>query len=168
MMLGMSLATFTLFHVILSLVGIAAGLVVLHGMLAGKRLENWTIVFLATTVATSVTGFMFPFHQLLASHKVGILSLIVLAIAIPARYTFHLAGRWRTTYVVTAMIALYFNVFVLIAQAFQKVPPLKALAPTGSEPPFLITELVVMVLFIYLGFKAVKNFRIETAAVAAA
>jgi hypothetical protein len=167
-MLGMSLSAFTIFHVILSLVGIGSGLVVLYGMLKAKRLNNWTALFLATTAATSVTGFGFPFHQLLPSHKIGILSLVVLAIAIVARYSFHLAGRWRTTYVVTSVIALYFNVFVLIAQSFQKAPALKALAPTGSEPPFLGTELVAMVLFIFLGYKAVKNFREQKAVAASA
>jgi hypothetical protein len=169
MILGMSTSTFTLVHVLISLVGILSGLVVLYGLLTAKRLEHWTAVFLATTALTSITGFAFPFHQLLPSHKIGILSLLVLAVAIVARYSFHLAGRWRSTYVVTAVIALYFNVFVLVAQTFQKTPALKALAPTGSEPPFLIAEVVVMVVFIYLGFRAVKNFRdVKSAAAQAA
>src|SRR5258708_29945627 len=108
----MILSAFTFFHVVLSLVGIASGFVVVYGLLNSKRFDGWTAVFLATTVATSVTGFMFPFHQFLPSHAVGILSLIVLAIAILARYRFHLLGGWGRTYVITAAIALYFNVFV--------------------------------------------------------
>ena len=108
---------------------------------------------------TSVTGFFFPFHKLLPSHILGVISLVVLAIAIPARYAFHLAGPWRRTYVITAMIAQYLNVFVLVAQAFQKVPALKALAPTQSEPPFLISQVVVMVIFIGLIIAAAIKFR---------
>ena len=159
MMLGMSLSTFTLVHVVISLVGIGSGLVVLFGLLRGKRLDNWTALFLVTTVLTSVTGFGFPFDHLLPSHKVGIISLVVLAIAILARYALHLAGAWRWIYVVTAVIALYLNVFVLIVQAFEKAPALRALAPTQSEPPFLVTQLVVMALFIVLAIFAVKKFR---------
>src|ERR1700693_1551047 len=110
MMLGMSLSTFTLVHVLISLVGIASGLVVLYGLLTGKRLDGWTGLFLATTVLTSVTGFGFPFDHLLPSHILGILSLVVLAVTIPARYKFHLGGAWRWIYVVGAGMALYFNV----------------------------------------------------------
>ena len=146
----MILSAFTLFHVVLSLIGIGSGFVVLFGLLASKQ-SRWTALFLSTTVATSVTGFLFPFHGFLPSYAVGILSLIVLALAILALYRFHLAGSWRTTYVVTAVIALYFNVFVLIAQLFQKVPALRTLAPTQSEPPFQLTQLVVLVLFVVLG-----------------
>jgi len=156
----MSTSTYTLVHVLISLVGIGSGLVVVFGLLAGKRLEGWTALFLVTTVATSVTGFGFPFDHLLPSHKVGIISLIVLAVAIPARYAFHLAGAWRWIYVVAAVIALYLNVFVLIVQSFEKVPTLKAMAPTQSEPPFLIAQLVVMALFIVLATFAVKRFRV--------
>src|SRR5277367_6149273 len=116
MIFGMSLATYTLLHVLISLAGIGSGLVVMYGFLTGKRLDGWTAVFLVTTVATSVTGFGFPFEHLLPSHILGILSLVALAVAIPARYVFHLAGAWRGTYVVTSSVALYFNVFVLVAQ----------------------------------------------------
>jgi hypothetical protein len=151
--------TLTLAHVLISLVGIASGLVVLYGLLSAKRLDGWTGIFLATTVATSVSGFLLPAPHFLPSHAVGILSLIALVIAIAARYLRHLAGGWRTTYVITAVIALYFNVFVLIAQLFQKVPSLKALAPLGSEPPFVIAQLVVLVLFGVLGRRAAINFR---------
>src|SRR5438270_12757556 len=136
MILGMTTATYTLIHVLISLVGIASGLVVVFGLLGGKRLDGWTALFLATTVATSVTGFGFPFDHLLPSHKVGILSLVLLTVAILARHAFHLAGAWRWIYVVSAAVALYLNVFVLVVQAFEKVPALKAMAPTQSEPPF--------------------------------
>ncbi len=126
----------TLVHVLLSLVGIVSGFVVVFGMLSAKRLDGWTMVFLITTVATSATGFLLPAPHFLPSHAIGILSLIVLAIAILARYKFHLAGGWLRTYAITAVIALYFNVFVLVVQLFLKVPTLHELAPTGSEPPF--------------------------------
>ena len=159
MILGMTTATYTLVHVVISLVGIGSGLVVMYGLLAGKRLDRWTALFLATTVATSVTGFGFPFDHLLPSHKVGIISLVVLAVAILARHALHLAGAWRWIYVVCAAVALYLNVFVLIVQAFEKVPALKALAPTQSEPPFLVTQLVVLALFVVLGIFAVNRFR---------
>jgi hypothetical protein len=157
---GMSTATYTLAHVIISLVAIGFGLIVLFGMLTGKRLDALTALFLVTTVLTSATGFGFPFEHLSPAHKVGILSLVVLAIAILARYAFHLAGSWRWIYVVTAMIALYLNVFVLVVQSFLKVPALKAMAPTQTEPPFLLAQVVVMLLFIVLGIFAVKKFRI--------
>jgi hypothetical protein len=156
------LTIFTFVHVALSLVGIGSGFVVLFGLLTPKRLDGWTALFLASTVATSVTGFLFPFHQFLPSHAVGIISMFVLAVAILARYGLHLAGAWRPTYVVSAVIALYFNVFVLIAQAFQKVPALKAMAPTRSEPPFLLTQVVVLALFVVLGIAAAIRFRIAT------
>jgi hypothetical protein len=161
MIFGMTTSTYTLLHVVISLVGIGSGLYVAFGLLTGKRLDRWTLLFLATTVATSVTGFGFPSDHLLPSHKVGIISLAVLAVAILARYAFHLAGAWRWIYVVGAMVALYLNVFVGIVQAFQKVPALKAMAPTGSEPPFLVTQLLVITLFVVLAIVAAKRFRIE-------
>jgi hypothetical protein len=157
MIAGMT--TFTLFHVVLSLVGIVSGLVVVRGMISGRRLEGGTLIFLVTTAATSVTGFMFPYHGFTPGIGVGILSLVVLAVAIFARYSSHLAGGWRRTYVITAVIALYFNVFVLVAQLFEKVPALHALAPKESEPPFAVAQLIVMVIFIALGIAAVKGFR---------
>jgi len=159
MIFGMTLSTFTTVHVVLSLVGIFSGFVVLIGLLGGKRLDGWTALFLATTVATSATGFLFPVDHFLPSHGVGIISLVVLLVAILARYAFHLAGAWRWIYVVGAMVALYLNVFVLIVQSFQKVAVLKAMAPTQSEPPFLVTQLVVMALFVVLGIVAAKKFR---------
>jgi hypothetical protein len=145
-------------HVVLSLVGIFSGFVVMAGLLTSKRLDGWTALFLASTVATSVTGFGFPFNHLLPSHVVGVISLVVLAVVILARYARHLTGAWRAIYVVGAMVALYLNVFVLIVQAFLKVPALKAMAPTQSEPPFLVTQLVVLALFFVVGTVAVNRF----------
>jgi hypothetical protein len=160
-MLGMSLSTFTAVHVVISLVGIVSGFIVLFGLLTAKRLNGWTALFLVTTVLTSVTGFGFPFTHLLPSHKVGIISLVVLVIAILARYSFHMVGKWRGIYVITATIALYLNVFVLVVQSFEKVPALRALAPTQSEPPFLVAQLVVMAIFIVLTIFAMKKFHPE-------
>ena len=157
-MLGMSLSTFTTVHVIISLVGIGSGLIVIFGMLSAKRPNGWTALFLLTTVLTSVTGFGFPFTHVTPGHKVGVISLVVLLIAILARYSFHMAGKWRSIYVVTAIIAEYLNVFVLVVQGFEKVPALRAMAPTQSEPPFLVAQLVVMALFIVLTIFAVKKF----------
>src|SRR5205814_6818001 len=116
-------------------------------------------IFLATTILTSVTGFVLPFEHFMPSHAVGILSLVVLTVAIAARYALHLAGIWRRIFVVSAVIALYLNVFVLIAQLFQKVEALRALAPNQSEPPFLLTQLVVLVLFVGIGIAATIKFR---------
>ena len=159
MIFGMT--TFTFVHVVLSLIGIFAGFVVAFGLMAGKRLDGWTALFLLTTVLTSVTGFLFPFHKFLPSHGVGIVSLVMLTVAVLARYAMHLAGGWRQGYVVTAMISLYLNVFVLVAQLFQKVAALKAMAPTQSEPPFLVAQVVVMVVFVVLTILAAKGFRNE-------
>jgi hypothetical protein len=163
MILGMSTANYTFLHVLISLIGIGSGLVVIFGCITGKPLDNLTAVFLTTTVLTSVTGFGFPFDHLLPSHKLGIISLVVLAIAIPARYVFHLAGSWRWIYVVGASTALYLNVFVLIAQLFMKVPPLRALAPTQSEPPFLVAQLLVLLIFVGLTILAAKRFHLQPA-----
>ena len=162
MILGLSTSSFTLVHVALSLIGILAGLVVVAGMLGAQRRPGWTALFLVTTVLTSVTGFFFPIAQLLPSHIVGVISLVVLAIALVARYVKRLAGASRWIYVLAAMLALYLNVFVLVAQAFQKLPFLAPLAPTQSEPPFLYTQLAVLALFVLLGLVAVFRFRPET------
>jgi len=159
----MSLQTFTLVHVIISLIGISSGLIVLFGMLAGKRYSSMTAIFLLTIVLTSVTGFGFPVEHLLPSHKVGIISLVVLAVAIPALYLFHLARAWRWIYVVTACLALYLNVFVLVVQLFLKVPGIHALAPTQAEPPFLIAQIVVLAVFTALTIAAVRKFHPERA-----
>jgi hypothetical protein len=158
MILGVSADTFTLVHVVLSLVGIGSGLIVVFGMLGAKRLDGWTALFLATTVLTSVTGFFFPVTGFLPSHAVGILSLVFLAAALLAFYVYRLAGAWRWIYVVGAVVALYFNVFVGVVQAFRKVSFLEPLAPTQSEPPFLVAQLVVMAIFIVLGVLAVRRF----------
>jgi len=161
MVFGMTLATYTLVHVVISLVGIASGLVVLFGLLGGKRLAGWTGLFLATTAVTSLTGFGFPVEHFLPSHGVGILSLVVLAVAIVALYARHLAGPWRRIYVIGAVVALYLNVFVAVVQSFEKVPALRALARTQSEPPFAIAQLVVLVLFVVAGIAAARRFRNE-------
>jgi hypothetical protein len=158
MILGMSLSRFTTLHVILSLIGIASGLVVLIGMLAGRQLEGLTALFLATTVLTSVTGFFFPFTKLLPSHVLGVISLVVLAAALAALYVFELAGAWRWIYVAGALLALYLNVFVGVVQAFQKLSFLQPLAPTQSEPPFLVTQVAVLVIFVALGIVALRSF----------
>ena len=166
MILGMSIATFTTVHVILSLIGIASGIVVLFGMLGARRLDGLTAIFLATTVLTSATGFLFPHDRLLPSHIVGIISLVALALAILALYVYGLAGFWRWIYVATAVVALYLNVFVAVVQAFQKLPALHSLAPTQSEPPFLIAQAVVLAIFVVLGGIALKTFRPQARALA--
>jgi len=163
MILGMTLSTFTSVHVLISLIGIGSGLLVLYGMLRGKRYDGATAIFLVSTVLTSVTGFLFPFEHLLPSHIIGIISLVALAIAIVARYSLRMVRAWRSIYVVTAVLALYLNVFVLVAQIFMKVPAAHALAPTQKEPPFFIAQLLVMAIFIVLAIFAVKNFRLAPA-----
>ncbi len=159
MILGMSTDTFTMLHVVISLIGIVSGLIALYGMLSSNRLPGWTVLFLVATVLTSVTGFFFPFTTLLPSHVVGGISLVVLVIALVALYVFGLAGRWRWIYVVTALVALYLNVFVGVVQAFQKLAFLKTLAPTQSEAPFQIAQGVVLLLFIAAGIVALRRFR---------
>jgi len=161
MMLGMSLSTVTMVHVIISLVGIASGLVVLFGLLKSQSMPGMTALFLLTTILTNATGFMFPFTQLLPSHMIAILSLILLAIACIALYGMKLAGIWRSIYVVTAMASLYLNVFVLVIQSFLKIGPLHALAPSvpPSEPPFAIVQGIVLVLFIIAIVGAARRFR---------
>ena len=154
-----TLATYTAVHVVVSLIGIVSGLVVLAGLLTSRRFEPATQVFLSTTVLTSLTAFGFPFDHLLPSHIVALLSLVILAVAIYARYGGKLAGPWRRTYAVTAVLALYFNVFVLVVQSFRRVPALKELAPTQSEPPFAIAQLTVLVIFVALTVAAAVRFR---------
>ena len=166
MVLGMSEATFTVLHVVLSLVGIAAGIIVLVGMFGARRLPGWTALFLVTTVLTSVTGFFFPRDHLMPSHIVGIISLVVLAIAILALYRYRLAGAWRWIYAICAVLALYLNVFVGVVQAFQKLPALARLAPTQSEPPFLATQLIVLAIFVALGISAAIKYRPAASAAA--
>jgi hypothetical protein len=159
MILGLSIPAFTLFHVILSLVGIGSGFIAVFGLIGNRLLPRWTALFLITTILTSVTGFLFPFHGFDPAIGVGILSLIDLLLATIALYGGKLAGSCRGTYVITAVIAQYFNVFVLFAQLFAKVPALKAIAPTQSSPAFGLTQLVVMAAFIVLGIIAFRRFR---------
>ena len=152
----------TTVHVVISLVAIASGAVVAYGYLAARRLDIWTACFLVTTVLTSVTGFVFfPIERFTPALGIGAISLIVLAVAILGRYRYHLAGRWRAAYVISSVTAFYFNVFVLVAQLFQKVPPLKALAPTQSEPPFAVSQLVVLVACVTIGIVGTIRFRPE-------
>lgn len=167
MILGMSISTFTLLHTAISLIGIFAGLVVLFGMFSSKRLQAWTAVFLFTTVLTSITGFFFPVDKILPSHIVGVLSLLVLAVTLTALYVYRLTGKWRWLYVASAVFALYLNVFVGVVQAFGKVPFLNALAPTQKDPPFIVAQAVVLLVFIYLGIKALRTFHPAPIAVAA-
>lgn len=152
-----ALTALTLFHVAISLIAIASGLIVLLGMLSGRRLDEWTALFLATTVLTSVTGFFLPVHHFTPAHALGIISLLILPVAIFARYGRQMSGAWRWIYVVSAMLALYLNVFVLVVQSFLKVPALKALAPTQTEPAFKFSQLTVLLIFIVLtGLAAIR------------
>src|SRR5438105_3616188 len=159
----MILHIYTIIHTLISLVAIFTGFVVLFGLLAGKQSDGWTKWFLITAVATTVTGFFFPFHGITPAIKLGIISSIVLVVTICARYANHLAGAWRWIYVIGAVLTLYFNVFVGVVQSFEKIPALNALAPTQTEPPFKLTQLSVLGLFIVLGFVAVIRFRPEPA-----
>jgi hypothetical protein len=158
MILGLTLTTFTLLHTVVSVVGIITGLVVAGGLAAGKRFDGLALVFLVTTIATSVTGFGFPFVKLLPSHAVGIVSLIVLAVIIVAQYVMHFAGVWRPTYAAGIVFATYLNTFVLVTQLFRRLPALIVSAPTQSEPPFLLTQGLTLALFAWLGVAAVKGF----------
>ncbi len=156
MIFGMT--AFTFLHVVISLIGIVSGLIVLYGMLNSKRPGTMTDVFLVTTLATSLTGFAFPFNGFTPAIGFGILSTLLLALALAGLYAFRLRGGWRKTYVITSVVSLYLNVFVLVVQLFQKVPALNAFAPTGSEPPFVVVQGIVLVLFLIAGFRAVKRF----------
>jgi len=159
MVLGLSLPTFTAVHVLISLVGIVSGFIALVGLVRSSVLRGWTALFLVTTILTSVTGFLFPFTKLLPSHIVGIISLVLLAVAVFALYGQHLRGIWRPAYVVTALLSLYLNVFVLIVQLFLKVAALKALAPTQSEPPFLAAQGVTLLFFVVIIIVSAIRFR---------
>jgi hypothetical protein len=161
MTLGLSLSAFTMLHVIISLIGIVSGIVVLFGLLGSHQMPGWTALFLLTTILTSATGFGFPFTQLLPSHMIGILSLVLLAIACIALYGMKLTGAWRWIYAVTAMIALYLNIFVLIIQGFLKIPALTALAPDNppSGPVFAVVQGLVLVGFVIVIVGAVRRFR---------
>ena len=157
MVLGMSLEAFTLIHVLISLSGIATGAIVTYGFLTNQKLDRWTAVFLITTALTSLTGFLFPFTVVTPAIKLGIISLAVVSVAIVTKYL--LRPVWRKTYVIAACIALYFNVFVLVVQSFEKIPSLKAIAPTQKEPPFAVTQIAFFLVFVVLTALAVKRFR---------
>ena len=158
-LLKFDLPMFTLIHVVISVTGIIAGLVVHGGLMAGARLEGWTALFLVTTTLTSITGFGFPASTVSPAHVVGVLSLAVLAVCLAARYWMKLARGWRATYVVTAAVAIDLNVFVLVVQLFAKTPALTQLAPTQQEAPFALTQALVLGLFVWLGWAAVRGFR---------
>jgi len=161
MVLGMSLSTFTTLHVVISLIGIVSGFMVMFGLFGSHRLPVMTALFLLTTILTSVTGFLFPVTQLLPSHMIGIVSLILLAIACIALYVMKLSGAWRWIYTLMALIALYLNVFVLVIQSFLKIGPLHALAPhvPSGEPPFAITQGLVLLFFVIAIIGAIRRFR---------
>ena len=150
----MILNVLTVVHVVLSLMGIGSGGVAIYGLLKAKTPRRWTQAFLAATAATSLTGFLFPFHGVTPAQILGVLSLIALIVASLSIYRRHLQGGWRRTYAITAVIALYFNVFVLVVQLFRRLPALKAMAPTQSEPPFQIAQLAVLVIFVGIGTRA--------------
>jgi hypothetical protein len=154
---------FTLIHVVISVVGIIAGLVVVGGLVAGARLDGWTALFLATTILTSATGFGFPFTMVTPALVVGVVSLLLLVVCVAARYWKQLEGGWRTAYVITAVAALYLNVFVLVVQLFVKTPALAELAPTQQEAPFAVTQALVLALFVWLGRAALQGFRMAKA-----
>lgn len=158
MILGMTISTFTQLHVIISLIGIVSGLIALAAMMRGQHLSATALVFLATTILTSATGFLFPFQTILPSHIVGAISLVVLAVAMLALYVFDLTGAWRAIYVISATLALYLNVFVAVVQAFLKIEPLHQLAPNQNEPPFVVAQAVVALLFLFCGWIAVRRF----------
>jgi len=160
MILGLSIGAFTLLHVVITLIAIGSGLIVVGGMFASNRLPGTTALFLLTTVLTSVTGFMFPIHGFTPAIGVGIVSCVILAVALFAYYGEHLAGAWRWIYVVTALVSLYFNVFVLVIQSFIKVAALNALAPTqSSEPAFVTAQALVLAIFVLIGIIATLKFR---------
>jgi hypothetical protein len=159
MVFGISLSAYTTIHVIISLIAIAAGFIAVFEMIANKSLGIWNTIFLWTTIATSITGFGFPITGITPGIVVGIISLVILAVALFALYAQHLAGPWRWIYVISATMALWFNVFVLIVQSFQKIALLKTLAPTQSEPPFQLAQGAALVLFVALAILAVRKFR---------
>ena len=159
MMTGTTVSAFTVVHVLISLVGIVSGLVVMYGLLTANRLERWTTLFLVSTAATNLTGFLFPFKGITPGIVIGVLSLIVLALAVVGRYALNLNGPWRPVYIVAASVALYFNVFVFIVQSFEKVPQLRVLAPTQKEPPFAVAQILVLLAFVVVTGFALKRFR---------
>ena len=162
MVLGMSLHAYTVLHVLISFVAIASGVVVMRGLLTRRLMGGMTAIFLITTALTSITGLLFPFHGVTPAIKLAVISLVVLAIAVVARYPLHLG--WRKTYVIAACASLYFNFFVLVVQSFEKVPALHAIAPTQKEAPFAIAQITMLVIFVVLTALAVKRFHPEAQA----
>jgi hypothetical protein len=158
MIIGMSVATFTILHVLISLVGIVAGVAALGEMIVGRRVALWNAVFLAATIATSITGFLFHSQTFGPPHVIGVISLIVLAVAVFALKGRNLEGVWRSVYAVSATVALYLNAFVGVVQAFQKLSGLKELAPTQSEPPFVVAQSLLLIIFASIGFLAFRRF----------
>jgi hypothetical protein len=158
------MSTFTLIHVVISLIALVSGFVAVYGLLTSRQLAGWTLTYLVTIVATSVTGFFLPADRFLPSHAVGIISLVILAAAIAGRYVFHLAGAWRWIYAAGMVAALYLNTFVGVVQAFQKIPALHALAPTQSEPPFAIVQVAVLIAFVAVGILAALRHRLAATA----
>ena len=156
--MGLNIVTLTLVHVALSLLAMFAGLVVVGGLLAGRRLDGWTGVYLVTTALTNISGFLFPFTRFVPAHGVGIVSLLILPLVLWARYRKQLAGVWRRVFVAGVVLLLYLNVFVLVAQLFLRTPALIASAPTQSEPPFVVTQLATLVLFLWLGRAALRGY----------
>src|SRR5438876_10249933 len=154
----MILHIYTDIHALISLIAIFTGLIVVFGVIGGKRLDGWTKWFLISAVLTTATGFFFPFHGVTPAIILGIISLPFLALTISARYAKHLAGSWRWIYVIGAVICLYFNLFVAVVQAFEKIPALHAVAPTQSEPPFKLTQLIVLLVSVLLAIVAVIRF----------
>ncbi|HXZ22176.1 MAG TPA: hypothetical protein VEH78_05370 [Pseudolabrys sp.] len=159
---GIPTASFLQIHVALSLIGIVSGLIALYGLLSGKMLPGWTALFLASTILTSVTGFPLPPFGFDPPRAIGTISLVLLALAVAALCIFRLAGPWRSIYIITALVALYLNAFVGVIQAFQKLAFLHPLAPTQSEPPFIVAQLAVLVAFVVLGILAVRRFHPKT------
>ena len=155
----MLLTALTAFHVLLSLIGIVSGVVVLIGLLTNRRLDGWTSTFLVTTVLTNATGFLFPVDRFTPGHAIAIVSLTALTFAILARHKFHMKGGWARVYAITAVASLYFNVFVLVAQMFAKIPALHTLAPTQSSPAFAISQLAVLIVFVALGIRVSSRSR---------
>jgi hypothetical protein len=154
-------------HVLLSFAGIAAGFIVLYGLLTSQRMSAMTAIFLATTLLTNLTGFVFPFNGFTPAIGVGIIGTLVMAVCLWARYARDMAGRWRGIYVATAVLSLYLNLFVLVVQLFLKVPSLHALAPNGNEPPFAITQGVLLMASVFIGWLAHRRFLRAGTAVAA-
>jgi hypothetical protein len=150
---------FTLFHVIISLIAIVSGIIVAYGFVTGRRFTQTTLVFLIMTLATSVTGFLFPYNGFTPGIGIGILSCIIFIPTALALYKYHLAGFWRGVFIVGSMVLLYFNCLVLIVQSFQKVPSLNALAPTGGEPAVIVSQVVLLILAVVVGFLSIRRFR---------